>query len=375
MRTRRTQALWPFLREIILSCRAQLVTSLVVLLIAGGAVGAVLGTAGLSAAAQSKVLSTVDSVGTRSISIYATDPNTPIEPQILDALERLDIVESALGFSVTVDVVNAELNAGKRVGARLVYGGFARDLHERAASHAAAHYGDGLTGFATPDAFDLLGLPAEGGGVRVAQDGREITVIGDVTLPEHLAELTPTILVPVEHPEGLSAIFLAARSAEDLPLLTDLVRGQMRGYTSQQYNLATSQAYASLRAAIDGELTASSHSLIVGVLGAGAGATMLVVWAVVLLRRKDLGRRRALGASRLVIIGLTVGQVAVLTLLGASIGAGVASAMMVALGQPVPPWDFQVAVVVALAAASTLLCIVPALWAAQRDPLTELRVP
>lgn len=102
---------------------------------------------------------------------------------------------------------------------------------------------------------------------------------------------------------------------------------------------------------------------------------MLVVWAVVLLRRKDLGRRRALGASRLMIIGLTVGQVAVLTLLGAGIGAGVASAIMVALGQPVPPWDFHVAVSVALVSASTLLCIVPALWAAQRDPLTELRVP
>ncbi|RRC96462.1 ABC transporter permease [Schaalia canis] len=375
MRTQRPRVLWPFLREIILSCRAQLVTSLVVLLIAGGAVGAVLGTAGLSAAAQSKVLSTVDNVGTRSISIYSTNPTVPLEPSILDALERLDIVESAIGFSVTVDVVNAEVNAGKRVGARLVYGGFARELLERASTHAASHYGDGLAGFATPDAYDLLGLPAEGGGVRVAHDGKEITVIGDITLPEHLAELSPTILVPVERPEGLSAIFLAARSADELPLLTELVRGQMRGYTSQEYNLATSQAYASLRAAIDGELTASSHSLIVGVLGAGAGATMLVVWAVVLLRRKDLGRRRALGASRLMIIGLTVGQVAVLTLLGAGIGAGVASAIMVALGQPVPPWDFHVAVSVALVSASTLLCIVPALWAAQRDPLTELRVP
>lgn len=375
MRTQRPRVLWPFLREIILSCRAQLVTSLVVLLIAGGAVGAVLGTAGLSAAAQSKVLSTVDNVGTRSISIYSTNPTVPLEPSILDALERLDIVESAIGFSVTVDVVNAEVNAGKRVGARLVYGGFARELLERASTHAASHYGDGLAGFATPDAYDLLGLPAEGGGVRVAHDGKEITVIGDITLPEHLAELSPTILVPVERPEGLSAIFLAARSADELPLLTELVRGQMRGYTSQEYNLATSQAYASLRAAIDGELTASSHSLIVGVLGAGAGATMLVVWAVVLLRRKDLGRRRALGASRLMIIGLTVGQVAVLTLLGAGIGAGVASAIMVALDQPVPPWDFHVAVSVALVSASTLLCIVPALWAAQRDPLTELRVP
>ena len=144
MRMQRARALWPFLREIILSCRAQLVTSLVVLLIAGGAVGAVLGTAGLSAAAQSKVLSTVDNVGTRSISVYSTNPTVPLEPSILDALERLDIVESAIGFSVTVDVVNAELNAGKRVGARLVYGGFARELLERASTHAASHYGDGF---------------------------------------------------------------------------------------------------------------------------------------------------------------------------------------------------------------------------------------
>lgn len=370
---------WALLREILLTCRSQSVTSAVVAIIAAVSVGLVLGTAGLAAAAQSKVLSTVDQVGTRTVIIFSKNPEKGLSTQILDSLEGLDIVESALGFSETADVTNLSFRGGKRVALRLIYGEFARELMTQA--HATgldvhgANSGRSLIAFATEDAFEPLALPPEGGGVRVVNEGIDVSVIGSAQLPNHLTDLSPTLLAPAESVEGLSVIYLAAHTPEQVPLLTLLVRGELRELSSEDYVVETSQAYANLRSAIDGELTASTHTLIVSVLGAASGATMLVVWAVVLLRRKDLGRRRALGASRMMILALMMGQVAVLTLSGALLGAGIGYLGMYLLTQPTPPLMFTTAVVVAVVSASTLLSIMPALWAANRDPLSELRVP
>lgn len=374
-KTHSLAGIWAFLREILLSCRSQGVTSLVISIIAAVSVALVLGTAGLSAAAQEKVLSTVDEVGTRSVVLYSKNPDESFPARILDSLERLDIVETAVGFGITADVTNSSFNGGKRVALRTVYGSLARELMDRAAQRGVLVQEQPSYAFATPEAFEILGLPEEGGGVRVVNEGLDLTVLGKVELPQNLSALTPTLLTPVDEDTGLTAIYLSTHTAQQVPLLSDLVRGEMREYTNQDYALSTSEEYARLRSAIDGELTSSSHTLIISVLTAGAGATMLVVWAVVLLRRKDLGRRRALGASRLMILGLMMGQVALLTAVGALIGTAFSYGTMAWLEQPLPPLDFSGAIVVALSAASTFLAMIPALWAANRDPLSELRVP
>lgn len=366
-------------REVLVTCRSQTVSSVVITSIAAISIGLVLGTAGLSAAAQAKVLSTVDQVGTRSVAVYNKQMNTGLPSRILDSLERMDIVESAVGFGETTDVTNASFSGGKRVALRLVYGQLGRELLHRAqhtgVTHQSVEAGKPLIAFASEDAFDVLGIPSEGGGVRVIDEGIDVHIIGSMIMPEHLNKMTPTILAPVETIDHLSVIYLSAQSSEYVPLLAELVRSELRELSSEDYAIETSQAYATLRAAIDGELTASSHTMIISSLSAGAGGTMLVVWAVVLLRRKDLGRRRALGASRLMILGLMMGQVAVLTSCGSLLGTGVSSAILLYLAQPIPPLEFMSALVIALSSASTLLTILPALWAANRDPLSELRVP
>lgn len=352
---------------------------MVIVVISALAIALVLGTAGLSAASQAKVLSTVDEAGTRSVTIYSKKPDQGFPVSILDSLERLDIVEEAVGFGITTDVTNRSIVGGHKVALRTVYGRLARDLRSRVTTigirsdnvHADQfHYA-----FASPDALELLALPPQGGGVQVINDGIDIAVVGQVQLSETFAKLTPTLLMPAQTDTGLTAIYLSAKDAHSIPLLTELVRAHMREFTNEDYALSTSEQYAQLRAAINGELTESTHLLIIGVLLAGAGITMLVVWAVVLLRRKDLGRRRALGASRLMIVSLTMGQVGFLTALGSATGIAASYGVMHLLASPLPPVDFAGALLIALSSASTLLSLIPALWAANRDPLAELRVP
>jgi putative ABC transport system permease protein len=96
--------------------------------------------------------------------------------------------------------------------------------------------------------------------------------------------------------------------------------------------------------------------------------------ADVLVRRKDLGRRRALGASRGVIVGIVTARTFAPALLGAALGC--ASGLWVAarLGAA-PPLDFVGGVAVLAVLSATFSAVPPALFAATRDPVAVLRTP
>jgi len=132
---------------------------------------------------------------------------------------------------------------------------------------------------------------------------------------------------------------------------------------------------AELRGVIDGQLTTQSHRLVLGILVACGFATLVNVWSLVLMRRRDFGRRRALGATRTMIVMLLSAQVAVISLVGALIGVTAGVAVLFIAGDPLPTVDYMVAVGAAFATTTTFAASLPALWAANRDPLTELRVP
>ena len=94
-----------------------------------------------------------------------------------------------------------------------------------------------------------------------------------------------------------------------------------------------------------------------------------------MLRRKDFGRRRALGTTRLTIILLIVVQVLITALLAVAMGVAAAYAWLTLRDDPTPPAPFALAVGTALATLATLAATLPATLAARRDPVRELRVP
>ena len=92
------------------------------------------------------------------------------------------------------------------------------------------------------------------------------------------------------------------------------------------------------------------------------------------MRRKDYGRRRALGASRSFIISLLLTQTALLALVGSIIGAILATAILLIMGDPLPGIPFTAAVTVLAILASALGAVIPAIVASRREPIRELRV-
>ena len=101
----------------------------------------------------------------------------------------------------------------------------------------------------------------------------------------------------------------------------------------------------------------------------------IVQSALVLLRRKDFGRRRALGATRGLIAALILIQTASLATAGAMDGAAASAITLVTLGDPLPSVDYTAAVALLALGVSVAAAIVPAVLAARRDPIRELRVP
>ncbi|WP_456569822.1 MULTISPECIES: ABC transporter permease [unclassified Blastococcus] len=78
---------------------------------------------------------------------------------------------------------------------------------------------------------------------------------------------------------------------------------------------------AELQSQVREDVGAFGRSLLLLVLAAGAALTGIVVLSDVLLRRTDLGRRRALGATRSTLIALVTLRTTIASTAGSILGA------------------------------------------------------
>ncbi|WP_431768431.1 FtsX-like permease family protein [Paenarthrobacter nicotinovorans] len=99
------------------------------------------------------------------------------------------------------------------------------------------------------------------------------------------------------------------------------------------------------------------------------------LFGLVLLRRKDFSRRRALGATKTFIVLLLVVQSGIVSLGAAVTGSALAALALNLLSDPQPPPTFYLSTVILATAAGLIAAVVPGLVASSRDPIRELRVP
>ncbi len=130
-----------------------------------------------------------------------------------------------------------------------------------------------------------------------------------------------------------------------------------------------------LRDVIAGRLGAASRQLMALVMGVGAVIIAVTVLSAVVSRRRDFGRRRALGATRSALVATLLAQISVGALIGVAVGVCAGLAALALTTGSLPTWRFVagvggLTVVLALATATPI-----ATYAAYRDPLRILRVP
>jgi putative ABC transport system permease protein len=361
--------LWRLAGESARVARSQPVSSAVTALIVAGVCGVILGTTGQTVQAERQVLGRIDEAGTRSIVVSDTQGGAGFTAATVQRVAGLSRVEWAFGLGPAVDVRPVGNPGGNPVAMRALYG-------EPPAPLSLAEWdrapGTLLVG---PHAQAVLGMLVPAGGVS-GSDDTDLAVVGSFRAGDPLTFLERSALTAPTDTNGVvRTIHVLAQRPEDVAPLAEAVRMVLGPEDPGSVAIETSETLAQIRAAIQGELGEYGRRLVLMVLGAGLVLVALNVYGTVTTRRRDFGRRRALGADRTAITTLVTMQALITGLIGAVLGSAAGSAIVWRVTRGLPDLRFVVAVAVLAVTATVLAALPPAVVAARRDPVRVLRVP
>lgn len=348
---------------------SQRAASVLTLVMVAGMVVAVLLTSGRSVAAEESVMSRLDSVDTRTIVVRAP-ADAPLDARVVGLIGASPQVEVSLGLGAAQDVKNAALEAAKPVAMRTAYGlglVYGTDLvdGEVVASRAAVE----VLGF-----LDGVGAVHLQGAVLPVQRVRPTPPVLRGTEPVLLvARDTPTM--EDDATPDVTTLVVVASSVADVSAVTVMITGVLGDYEPGQITVETSSDLAAISAAVAGDLGEFSRQTVLGVLAVCGMLVAANLFGLVTIRRRDFGRRRALGATRSLIVSLLLTQVVLLAVAGATVGSALAVGALAVTGGIRPSWTYVMAIGVLAVVTAIVAALAPALVAARRDPLRELRVP
>lgn len=349
------------LREAAVSALSQPVATVLTVIMVAGMAAAALLTTGQSAAAEHAALSRIDAAGTRAIVVRAQD-GAGLTASVVDRISSLAEVEAVTAFGPVLDVRNSAVAGAPPTGIRPVYG----DLT------ASTTLG---TVRASAQAATALGL-ADGTGSVVARDGRSLDVVGPLAVPDHLTFLEPLAVVAGDpDPDApVTTVVVLVRAPHLVEPVAVAVGGLISPDDPTKVSVETSAELAAVRAAVSGELATYGRATVLLILGVASLLVAANLFGMVQLRRKDFGRRRALGASQVLIVALLLVQTGLAAVVGAVTGSVVALGVLRVNGSPLPGPEFTLAVGVAAVLTSLCAALLPAAAAARREPLHELRI-
>ncbi|MEO8207514.1 MAG: FtsX-like permease family protein [Chloroflexota bacterium] len=354
--------------------RTQPIVSTVTMLVVAAVCAVILATVGQSAAAEARILATIDDAGTRTIIVSDPTGRAVLHPDSVEAVRSLASVEWALGLGPVTDVRNAALgSAGRAVPARRVYGSLPDPV--RLAGGRAPVSGEAI---ATKLGLVLLGSQSPAGGIQ--GEGFDASLVGTFTVTDPLTFLDGSLLMlaAVAEPgemQALRQLVVVASSVDSVGSLLDAIPSVLHAHDRTQVRVATPTSLVELRSLVEAELATNSRQQLLVVLGVGLVVISVTLSGAVAQRRRDFGRRRALGATRSALVLLVIVQTAVAAVIGTVFGTAVGLVAVGQLAGALPPLDFLVGVAVLALLAALFAAIPPGVAAAFRDPVRILRVP
>lgn len=357
----------PQLREVFASAFSRLTSFVLATVIVAVSSATVLLTAGRAEGAQKQVLEALDRAESRVIALSAP-PSAGLNSSIVGRLAHIHGISWAGAFGPARDGwADASLRETP-VATRAVW---STDL-----GRLKLPTGTSKVGFASPLAVRQLGLVDTYGSI-VLDDDSVLDVRRSGALPEYLESIDPAVLIPMGSSEvaPVTLVLVLAESHSQIAAAERTLLSVASPSSPDEVKLETSGRLATLRSSVEGDLGNYGREIVLGTFTATAILVGCVLLVLAMMRRKDFGRRRALGATRAFIIGLISAQGALSAITGASLGAGGALVALSCSGSPVPSLRFVVAVIALLTVIATAAAVPPAIYAATRDPATELRVP
>ena len=340
-------------------------------LIAFAATVAVFATTGQALASQQRTLDRLNSPAGRLVTVTDQQGDAGLDPASVDAIRSVSGVDWVFAVGPAVDVHNVNLDGGAVVPARVAYGELppplATDLNGRLAPGQA---------IAGPGIAARLGL-ATGTGA-VGSRTLDAVVVGSFSATVPLTALDGNVLVAARPDDASTRVLELWVSVHDVSRVTavaDAVARTLVVVKPGALQIDTASELSGLSGDIVDELARSARLTLAGLLLAVAILIGAVQHGRVAATTRDIGRRRALGATRSTIMVHVVLSAGMCAALGTTLGVGVGLAVdvVVAGGLPTPSFAAAIAVLTVLAA---LVGSVPSAWHASRlDPVAILRVP
>lgn len=360
------------LREALSTTWANKVPTALVVFLVSIMCAATLATVGRTAAAEEQVAQRLDAAGSRLLVVTDTRDGGLITPAVLDQTRELSVTERAVAVQIPVDVTNKVIGAGgERVPAWTVQG----DLSEVLTLTAGRWPGPGEA-LVSAQGQTTLGMDDPVGAVQLASSSQvgDHSVVGAFTAREPFDTYNSGLVIAAAPDVASDSLYVIVTDSGVAPAAQSAVLGLVAPPEFDSISIQSPVALAELQAEVAADLGTFGRSLLLGVLGAGALLVAIVVLADVLVRRTDLGRRRALGATRGTILALVITRTLLPALLGA--GLGVAGGLWLAdRVAATPPWQFTAGTATLAVLAAVISSILPALYAATRDPVRVLRTP
>lgn len=356
------------LRESWASIRARVVPALMVAALCASMCATTLLTVGRTASAETEVLARMEHAGSRELVVGDRLAAGLLTPTIVGTVTAMDTVERAVGLTIAQDVRNGYLtDGGQQVPAWGVVGNVT-DVATLASGR------DPMPGEAliSQEAMATLGLDGPVG--HVVQGAREYPIVGTYTVREPFTDLDAGVVIAATPQTTARTLHVIAADTQTVTATQQLTLGIIAAPRPEDLTVQSATALATLQGEIAGDLGLFGRQLLLLVLGAGAVLTSVVVLADVLLRRADLGRRRALGATRRGLIALVMLRGLIAAAIGVSLGT-VLSLAILRTWEVMVPASFIVGTMTLTLLSALAAALGPATIAATRDPVSILRTP
>lgn len=357
------------LRESAAMAWASKVSTILICVVVGAMCVAAIATVGQSAAAAATVAAQLEAAGARHLSVLDTKREGFVNERTLGVVTQLSSVTSVTGLGAPADVVNGAVGRG---GVRVPLWPVLTNVEAvgTIVQGRAPQAGEAVV---TRDAMAKLGMTVPAGFVTTMDGLSRYPVVGLVEPGPTFADVHGGILVydPSTLGRELRAGIVSVDSA---PATVSAILGILRPDDPLGVQVDSPTSLAETAQQLNAQMRSFGRTLLVLIMVIGGFFVTSVVFSDVLIRRRDIGRRRTLGATRSDLIGLVVGRVSLAALAGAGVGCLAGWLANALQGQQTPP-AFVAAIGVLAVLVAAITAVPPALFAVTRDPVRVMRTP
>ncbi|WP_291382587.1 ABC transporter permease [Demequina sp.] len=321
---------------------------------------------GSSVAAGFAALDALESVDSRTI-VVRFDSSLDVSLDDVRAVQALEPVSAMVVLGPARDAWSTAVGPRRPVALRTCLAG-------TEAVCEAAPDGVAIDAAASRGALDSMGFTGSRG---VLEDSTHAVYVVDEARTSLLTYGTldnTAIATGPASDQDVALIVIEAASSQHVRVLTSAIADSLSGFDGSKISIESSPEIGDLRSRIAGSSFESARFVTLAIMVGGAAVLALSELAVARSRRRTMGLRRAIGASRrqlalgILLQGILTGAV------GITIGGGVSLWILAITGVAVS-LTFAAAVAVILQTVVVAASAVPAAYASRRDPARELRIP